>query len=86
MSIQAQTVLNSLKVCSDVKIVFKSLLTSNKVHIGHYTLVDKPIQNQANDTDTIVAGQIEYKISQDISVTTDTQTNENNLENVGTLL
>ena len=50
MSIQAQTVLNSLKVCSDVKIVFKSLLTSNKVHIGHYTLVNKPIQNHANDT------------------------------------
>ena len=73
MSIQAQTVLNSLKVCSDVKIVFKSLLTSNKVHIGHYTLVDKPIQNQANDTETIVAWDIENEKSQDIRVSTITQ-------------
>ena len=73
MSIQAQTVLNSLKVCSDVKIVFKSLLTSNKVHIGHYTLVDKPIQNQANDTETIVAWDIENEKWQDIRVSTITQ-------------
>ena len=73
MSIQAQTVLNSLKVFSDVKIVFKSLLTSNKVHIGHYTLVDKPIQNQANDTETIVAWDIENEKWQDIRVSTITQ-------------
>ena len=73
MSIQAQTVLNSLKVCSDVKIVFKSLLTSNKVHIGHYTLVDKPIQNQANDTETIVAWDIKNEKWQDIRVSTITQ-------------
>ena len=70
MSIQAQTVLNSLKVCSDVKIVFKSLLTSNKVHIGHYTLVGKPIQNQANDTETSVAWDIENEKWQDIRVST----------------
>ena len=44
MSIQAETVLNSLKVCSDVKIVFKSLLTANKMHTGHYTLVGKDIE------------------------------------------
>ena len=69
MSIQAQTVLNSLKVCSDVKIVFKSL-TLNKTHIGHYTLVDKPIQNQANDTETIVAWDIENEKWQDIRVST----------------
>ena len=69
MSIQAQTVLNSLKVCSDVKIVFKSL-TSNKTHIGHYTLVDKPVQNQANDTETIVAWDIENEKWQDIRVST----------------
>ena len=69
MSIQAQTVLNSLKVCSDVKIVFKSL-TSNKTHIGHYTLVDKPVQNQANDTETIVAWDIENEMWQDIRVST----------------
>ena len=72
MSIQAQTVLNSLKVCSDVKIVFKSL-TSNKTHIGHYTLVDKPVQNQANDTETIVAWDIENEKWQDIRVSTITQ-------------
>ena len=69
MSIQAQTVLNSLKVCSDVKIVFKSL-TSNKTHIGHYTLIDKPVQNQANDTETIVAWDIENEKWQDIRVST----------------
>ena len=72
MSIQAQTVLNSLKVCSDVKIVFKSL-TSNKTHIGHYTLVDKLVQNQANDTETIVAWDIENEKWQDIRVSTITQ-------------
>ena len=69
MSIQAQTVLNTLKVSSDVKIVFKSL-TSNKTHIGHYTLVDKPVQNQANDTETIVAWDIENEHWQDIRVST----------------
>ncbi len=69
MSIQAQTVLNTLKVSSDVKIVFKSL-TSNKTHIGHYTLVDKPVQNQANDTETIVAWDIENEKWQDIRVST----------------
>ena len=72
MSIQAQTVLNTLKVSSDVKIVFKSL-TSNKTHIGHYTLVDKPVQNQANDTETIVAWDIENEKWQDIRVSTITQ-------------
>ena len=72
MSIQAQTVLNTLKVSSDVKIVFKSL-TSNKVHIGHYTLVDKPVQNQASDTETIVAWDVENKQWQDIRVSTITQ-------------
>ena len=72
MSIQASTVLARLEVCSDVKIVFKSL-TSNKNHIGHYTLVDKPVQNQANDTETIVAWDIENEKWQDIRVSTITQ-------------
>ena len=72
MSIQAQTVVNSLKVCSDVKIVFKSL-SSDKTHIGHYTLKNKNIQNQANDTETIVAWDIENEKWQDIRVSTITQ-------------
>ena len=68
MSIQAETVLNSLKVCSDVKIVFKSL-TSNKKHIGHYTLIGKDI-NQSKNTETIVAWDIENEKWQDIRVNT----------------
>ena len=52
MSIQAETVLNSLKVCSDVKIVFKSL-TSNKTHIGHYTLKNRNI-GQSKDSDCLL--------------------------------
>ena len=69
MSIQAETVLNSLKVCSDVKIVFKSLLTSNKMHTGHYTLVGKDIK-QSKNTETIVAWDIENEKWQDIRVST----------------
>ena len=72
MSIQAETVLNSLKVCSDVKIVFKSL-TSNKTHIGHYTLKNRNVGRQSNDSDTIVAWDIENKKWQDIRVSTITQ-------------
>tara|TARA_B100000683_G_scaffold267700_1_gene301786 strand:- start:701 stop:934 length:234 start_codon:yes stop_codon:yes gene_type:complete len=68
MSIQAQTVLNSLKVCSDVKIVFKSL-TSDKTHIGHYTLKGRNV-GQASDTETIVAWDIENEKWQDIRVST----------------
>ena len=68
MSMQAQTVLNSLKVCSDVKIVFKSL-TSNKTHIGHYTLKGRNV-GQASDTETIVAWDIENEKWQDIRVST----------------
>ena len=68
MSIQVQTVLNSLKVCSDVKIVFKSL-TSNKTHIGHYTLKGRNV-GQASDTETIVAWDIENEKWQDIRVST----------------
>ncbi len=71
MSIQAQTVLNSLRACSDVKIVFKSL-TSDKVHIGHYTLKNRNV-GQASDTETIVAWDIENKHWQDIRVSTITQ-------------
>ena len=68
MSMQAQTVLNSLKVCSDVKIVFKSL-TSDKTHIGHYTLKGRNV-GQASDTETIVAWDIENEKWQDIRVST----------------
>ena len=69
MSIQAETVLNSLKVCSDVKIVFRSLLTANKTHTGHYTLVGKDIQ-QSKNSETIVAWDIENQKWQDIRVST----------------
>ena len=72
MSIQAETVLNSLKVCSDVKIVFKSLLTSNKVHIGHFTLKNRYV-GQSNDSETIVAWDMENEKWQDIRVSTITQ-------------
>ena len=68
MSIQAETVLNSLKVCSDVKIVFKSL-TSNKTHIGHYTLKNRNV-GQSKKSETIVAWDIENKKWQDIRVST----------------
>ena len=67
MSIQAETVLNSLKVCSDVKIVFKSL-TSNKTHIGH-TLKNRNI-GQSKNSETIVAWDIENEHWQDIRVST----------------
>ena len=68
MSIQAETVLRSLSVCSNVKIVFKSL-TSNKTHTGRYTLVDKEIR-QSKNTETIVAWDIENEKWQDIRVST----------------
>ena len=71
MSIQASTVLARLEVCSDVKIVFKSL-TSDKVHTGHYTLVDKYMP-QSTNTETIVAWDIENEKWQDIRVSTITQ-------------
>ena len=51
----------------------RAFLHQNKVHIGHYTLVDKPIQNQANATETIVAWDIENEKWQDIRVSTITQ-------------
>ena len=71
MSIQAETVLNSLKVCSDVKIVFKSL-TSNKTHTGHFTLKNRNI-GQSKDSETIVAWDVENQKWQDIRVSTITQ-------------
>ena len=72
MSIQAETVLNSLKVCSDVKIVFKSLLKSNKMHTGHYTLKNRNV-GQSKNSETIVAWDIENEKWQDIRVSTITQ-------------
>ena len=57
-----------LKVCSDVKIVFKSL-TSNKTHIGHYTLKNRNV-GQSKKSETIVAWDIENEKWQDIRVST----------------
>ena len=71
MSIQAETVLNSLKVCSDVKIVFKSV-TSNKTHTGHFTLKNINL-GQSKNSETIVAWDIENEKWQDIRVSTITQ-------------
>ena len=71
MSIQAETVLNSLKVCSDVKIVFKSV-TSNKTHTGHFNLKNINL-GQSKNSETIVAWDIENKKWQDIRVSTITQ-------------
>ena len=71
MSIQAETVLNTLKVCSDVKIVFKSV-TSNKTHTGHFTLKNINL-GQSKHSDTIVAWDVENEKWQDIRVSTITQ-------------
>ena len=71
MSIQAETVLNTLKVCSDVKIVFKSV-TSNKTHTGHFTLKNINL-GQSKHSDTIVAWDMENEKWQDIRVSTITQ-------------
>ena len=73
MSIQTGIILKTLAQSSRVEIVFESL-TSNKTHKGIYTLRNKGmVKNQSNDSDTIVAWDVENKQWQDIRVSTITQ-------------
>ena len=73
MSIQTGIILKTLSQSSRVEIVFESL-TSNKTHKGIYTLRNKGmVKNQSNDSDTIVAWDVENKQWQDIRVSTITQ-------------
>ena len=72
MSIQTGIILKTLAQSSRVEIVFESL-TSNKTHKGVYTLKNRNVSRQSNDSDTIVAWDIENKKWQDIRVSTITQ-------------
>ena len=73
MSIQVGVILRTLSESSRVEIMFESL-TSNKTHKGVYTLRNKGmVKNQSNDSDTIVAWDVENKQWQDIRVSTITQ-------------
>ena len=72
MSIQTGIILKTLAQSSRVEIVFESL-TSNKTHKGVYTLKNRNVGRQSNDSDTIVAWDIENKKWQDIRVNTITQ-------------
>ena len=72
MSIQTGIILKTLAQSSRVEIVFESL-TSNKTHRGVYTLKNRNVGRQSNDSDTIVAWDIENKKWQDIRVSTITQ-------------
>ena len=73
MSIQVGVILRTLSESSRVEIMFESL-TSNKTHKGIYTLRNKGmVKNQSNDSDTIVAWDVENKQWQDIRVSTITQ-------------
>ena len=72
MSIQVGIILRTLSESSRVEIVFESL-TSNKTHRGTYTLRNMNIGRQSNDSDTIVAWDVENKQWQDIRVSTITQ-------------
>ena len=72
MSIQTGIILKTLAQSSRVEIVFESL-TSNKTHKGVYTLKNRNVGRQSNDSDTIVAWDIENKKWQDIRVSTITQ-------------
>ena len=73
MSIQVGIILRTLSESSHVEIMFESL-TSNKTHKGIYTLRNKGmVKNQSNDSDTIVAWDVENKQWQDIRVSTITQ-------------
>ena len=60
MSIQTGIILKTLAQSSRVEIVFESL-TSNKTHKGVYTLKNRNVGRQSNDSDTIVAWDIENK-------------------------
>jgi len=72
MSIQTGIILKTLAQSSRVEIVFESL-TSNKTHKGVYTLRHRNVGRQSNDSDTIVAWDVENKQWQDIRVSTITQ-------------
>ena len=72
MSIQTGIILKTLAQSSRVEIVFESL-TSSKTHKGVYTLKNRNVGRQSNDSDTIVAWDIENKKWQDIRVSTITQ-------------
>ena len=72
MSIQTGIILKTLSQSSRVEIVFESL-TSSKTHKGVYTLKNRNVGRQSNDSDTIVAWDIENKKWQDIRVSTITQ-------------
>ena len=72
MSIQTGIILKTLQQSSRVEIVFESL-TSNKTHKGVYNLRHRNVGRQSNDSDTIVAWDVENKQWQDIRVSTITQ-------------
>ena len=72
MSIQVGVILRTLSESSRVEIIFESL-TSSKTHKGVYTLKNRNVGRQSNDSDTIVAWDIENKKWQDIRVSTITQ-------------
>ena len=72
MSIQVGIILRTLSESSHVEIMFESL-TSNKTHRGIYTLKNRNVGRQSNDSDTIVAWDVENKKWQDIRVSTITQ-------------
>ena len=72
MSIQVGIILRTLSESSHVEIMFESL-TSNKTHRCIYTLKNRNVGRQSNDSDTIVAWDVENKKWQDIRVSTITQ-------------
>ena len=72
MSIQVGVILRTLSESSRVEIMFESL-TSNKTHKGIYTLRNMNVGRQSNNSDTIVAWEVENKQWQDIRVSTITR-------------
>ena len=70
MSIHTGTILNTLYSCSKVFISFESLTSDGKIHEGHYTLKGKRIKRQSNDTDTLVAWNVDKDSWEDIRVST----------------
>ena len=70
MSIQTATILNTLYSCSKVYMSFDSLTSDGKIHEGNYTLKRKHIKRQSNDTDTLVAWDVDNECWQDIRVST----------------
>lgn len=70
MSIQTATILKILYLCERVRIRFDSATSEGKSHEGEYTLKDKHIKRQSNDTDTLVAWDVNNNCWQDIRVST----------------